>query len=84
MGGSVLEDYSDHVVDGALTATAGGSQVATQPVNTAGEALTRFDIRGLSNKTINIAADPDNAAHPAYTYSVGANHGGTAYVWAPE
>lgn len=83
MGGSVLEDYSDHVVDGALTATAGGSQVATQPVNTAGEALTRFDIRGLSNKTINIAADPDNAAHPAYTYSVGTNHGGTAYVWAP-
>ena len=35
-----------NVVDGALTATAGGSQVATQPVNTAGEALTRFDIRG--------------------------------------
>lgn len=83
MGGSVLEDYKEHVVDGVVTPTAGGNQVAKQPENAKGELLTRFDIKGFSNKSISIAADPANAAHSAYTYNVGENHNGVAYVWAP-
>ena len=83
MGGSILEDYKEHVVDGVVTPTAGGNQVAKQPENANGELLTRFDIKGFSNKSISIAADPANAAHSAYTYNVGENHNGVAYVWAP-
>lgn len=83
MGGSVLEDYKEHVVDGEVTPTAGGNQVAKQPENANGELLTRFDIKGFSNKSISIAADPANAAHSAYTYNVGENHNGVAYAWAP-
>lgn len=54
------------------------------PVNASGETLTRFDLSGKANSDIEIAADAnDAAAHPAYTYSVGEDHEGTAYVWAP-
>lgn len=81
--GSVQINPATSVVNGVLT-TLGTGKLSSPAVNTAGEALTRFDIPGLSNTSFTIAADPaDAAAKPAYTYSIKANHAGTAYVWAP-
>ena len=83
IGGSVLENPATHVVNGVEEAVTTGSAVSTQAVNTSGEALTRFDIKGFANGAINIAADPKDPGHPSYTYYVGENHNGVAYVWAP-
>lgn len=83
MGGSVLENYKTSVVNGVVTENPAGNHLDNQPVNTAGEKLMRFDLKNFEISNIDIAADPGNAAHPAYTYRVGKNHGGTAYVWAP-
>ena len=81
-GGSVKMQGSGSVISGRMVPAAG--KVTPQPVNAAGELLTRFDLPGMAGKSIAIAADPANAAaHPAYSYSIGADHGGTAYVWAP-
>ncbi len=82
-GGSVKEDPATSIVKGLLN-TIGTSQVATTPVNKAGETLTRFDLTGKAGSEISIAADPADATnHPAYTYTVGSDHSGTSYVWAP-
>ena len=83
MGGSVLENAATHIVNGVEEAITTNTAVETKPVNAAGEELTRFDITGIANGTINIASDPDNPSHPGYTYRVGEVHDGTAYVWAP-
>ena len=83
MGGSVLENAATHIVNGVEEAITTNTAVETKPVNAAGEELTRFDITGIANGTINVASDPDNPSHPGYTYRVGEVHDGTAYVWAP-
>ena len=84
MGGSVLQNPDKHIVNGVEETISNSSAVETKPVNAAGEALTRFDITGFANQAINIAADPNNPTHPSYTYNVGENHNGVAYVWAPS
>ena len=61
MGGSVLENAATHIVNGVEEAITTNTAVETKPVNAAGEELTRFDITGIANGTINIASDPDNA-----------------------
>ena len=83
-GGSVLQNPATHVVNGVEEAVPTGSAVSTKAINTAGEELTRFDIAGFANGAISIAADPNNPTHPSYTYNVGENHNGVAYVWAPS
>jgi hypothetical protein len=84
-GGSVLMDDAVRVVGGKIDTYRTSSQVSPTPVNAAGESLTRFDLTGKANSDIQVAADPaDTTNHPAYTYSVGADHSGTAYVWAPQ
>lgn len=82
-GGSVLQNPATHVVNGVEEAVPTGSAVSTKSINTAGEELTRFDIAGFANGAISIAADPNDSSHPSYTYFVGENHNGVAYVWAP-
>ena len=82
-GGSVLQNPATHVVNGVEEAVPTGSAVSTKAINTAGEELTRFDIAGFANGAISIAADPNDSSHPSYTYFVGENHNGVAYVWAP-
>ena len=82
-GGSVLQNPATHVVSGVEEAVPTGSAVSTKAINTAGEELTRFDIAGFANGAISIAADPNDSSHPSYTYFVGENHNGVAYVWAP-
>lgn len=84
MGGSVLQNPDKHIVNGVEETISNSSAVETKPVNAAGEALTRFDITGFANQAINIAADPNNPTYPSYTYNVGENHNGVAYVWAPS
>ena len=82
-GSSVKMQDAYSIVNGQKT-TVDTDKVAPTPVNAAGEELTRFDLKGMANKSIEIAADPANTTgHPAYTYAVGADHNGTAYVWAP-
>lgn len=82
-GGSVLQNPATHVVNGVEEAVPTGSAVSTKAINTAGEELTRFDIAGFANGAISIAADPNDSSHHSYTYFVGENHNGVAYVWAP-
>jgi len=82
-GGSVFQNPATHVVNGVEKAVPTGSAVSTKAINTAGEELTRFDIAGFANGAISIAADPNDSSHPSYTYFVGENHNGVAYVWAP-
>ena len=82
-GGSVLQNPATHVVSGVEEAVPTGSAVSTKAINTAGEELTRFDIAGFANGAISIAADPNDSSHLSYTYFVGENHNGVAYVWAP-
>lgn len=82
-GGSVLQNPATHVVNGVEEAVPTGSAVSTKAINTAGEELTRFDIAGFANGAISIAADPNDSSHLSYTYFVGENHNGVAYVWAP-
>lgn len=79
-GGSVLLRPAQSIVNGQMTAVADGGKVSPTPVNNAGESLTRFDLSGFAGRQIAITAG-DSA--PAYTYEVGSNHDGIAYVWAP-
>jgi len=82
-GGSVKMDDSCSIIDGIMTAI-DPDKVDPVPVNAAGEELTRFDLNGKADTDIEIAAEAGNeTAHPGYTYSVGKDHDGTAYVWAP-
>jgi hypothetical protein len=82
-GGSVKMDDAYSIVSGAEV-NAAADKVDPTPVNASGEPLTRFDLPGMAGKSIEVAADPaDPTAHPAYSYPIGADHSGTAYVWAP-
>ena len=80
-GGSVLVQADVSYIDGVENIVP--SKIDPTITNFQGETLSRFDISGLSNTNISISADPNNAASKAYTYEVGANQNGTAYVWAP-
>ena len=79
-GVSVLLRSAESVVDGQLVSAAGGGKVDPVPVNNAGESLTRFDLSGHAGAQISVAG---GNATPGYTYEIGSDHDGTAYVWAP-
>lgn len=80
-GGSVKVQSDISYVNGVKTIVP--SKVAPSITNFQGETLSRFDFAGMSNTNISISADPNNGASKAYTYEVGTNQNGTAYVWAP-
>ena len=80
-GGSVQVQSDISYVNGVKTIVP--SKVAPSITNFQGETLSRFDFAGMSNTNISISADPNNGASKAYTYEVGTNQNGTAYVWAP-
>lgn len=81
-GGSILVQPDISYVNGVKNIVP--SKIDPAITNFQGETLSRFDFAGLSNTNISISADPNNAASIAYTYEVGENQSGTAYVWAPK